>query len=152
MTNLILHLIHVALLTSANNAPGTRRARGRRCRGGEPASGVASRAAGAASGGGELARAAPEVRRRRRGPQDGVGGGIQPAARRDEPGLGDAAAGAVSRRPVPAGRRRRELWGVVVGRSIVVGRGLRGGGRGAARVRRRGRGRGAARAAAAVRV
>ena len=82
MTNLILHLIHVALLTSANNAPGTSRARGRRCRGGEPASGAASRAAGAASGGGEPARAAPEVRRRRRGPQDGVGGGIQPAARR----------------------------------------------------------------------
>ena len=47
MTNLILHLIHIALLTSANNAPGTSRARGRRCRGGEPASGAVSRAAGA---------------------------------------------------------------------------------------------------------
>ena len=39
----------------------------------------------------------------------------------DEPGLGDAAAGAVSRRPGPAGRRRRELRGVVVGCSVLVG-------------------------------
>ena len=43
------------------------KSRGRRCRGGEPALGAASRAAGTASRGGEAALVAPEVRRRYRG-------------------------------------------------------------------------------------
>ena len=64
----------------------------------------------------------------------------------DEPGLGDAAAGAVSRRPGPAGRRRRELRGVVVGRGLrgVVGRAAAASGAGAGRRRGCGGGGGGA--------
>ena len=74
MTNLILHLIHVALLTSANNAPGTSQAPGtplpaRRTGVGsrEPGRGRDPRGRGGGAGGARGAEAATGAARRRRG-------------------------------------------------------------------------------------